>query len=257
MPLGKFLEVSIASADVAASLAFYESLGFAQADVGEALPYPYAVVTDGRVCIGLHQREAPAGATLTWVLPNLAGQIESLEALGVAFDYTRIDDTALNSAGFVDPSGQAVTILEARTFSPPSLPPACSSSLGYFEEFAIPTRDLPAAAAFWERLGFIAFDPVTEPFGKIVAMGRDLNIGLYDLDLPGPALVFSDPDMAQTVARLLERGHAFASLPRALIAADCALLQAPEGTLLLLRATPADTWPLDTGGFELQETPRD
>jgi hypothetical protein len=163
----------------------------------------------------------------------------------------------LNSAGFRRSVGQAVTILEARTFSPPALPPAFSSSLGYFEEFAIPTRDLPAAAAFWERLGFIAFDPVAEPFGKIVAMGRDLNLGLYDLDLPGPALVFSDPEMAQTVARLLERGHAFARhLPRALIAADGALLQAPEGTLLLLRATGADTGPLDTGGFVLQETRR-
>ena len=144
MPLGRFLEVSIATTDVAASLAFYESLGFVQADVGEAWPYPYAVVTDGRVCLGLHQREQPGGTTLTWVLPNLASELDRLEALGIALEHTRIDDTSLNSAGFVDPSGQAVTLLEARTFCPPALAESQPDALGYFEEFAIPTSRLAA-----------------------------------------------------------------------------------------------------------------
>jgi hypothetical protein len=40
MPLGRFLEISVTATDVAASLAFYESLGFVQAAVGEAWPHP-------------------------------------------------------------------------------------------------------------------------------------------------------------------------------------------------------------------------
>ncbi len=171
VPLGRFLEISIATTDVAASLAFYESLGFVQADVGEAWAYPYAVVTDGRVCLGLHQHEQPGGTTLTWVLPNLASELDRLEALGITLEHTRIDDTSLNSTGFVDPSGQAVTLLEARTFSPPALAESQPDALGYFEEFAIPTSDLRASAAFWEPLGFVAFEPVVEPFQKIVVDG--------------------------------------------------------------------------------------
>ncbi len=71
MSLGRFLEISLATADVAESLAFYEALGFVQASVGEAWPHPYAVVTDGRLCLGLHGLDFD-GPLPTWVAPSLA-----------------------------------------------------------------------------------------------------------------------------------------------------------------------------------------
>jgi catechol 2,3-dioxygenase-like lactoylglutathione lyase family enzyme len=235
MSLGRFLEVSIVAPDIAASLAFYESLGFVQAPVGEAWPHPYAVVTDGRLYLGLHQRADAPGPALTWVLPELAQQLPRLEALGIEFSDYQVDEAALNRADFADPSGQAVTLLEARTFSSPTLPATHASALGYFEEFGIPTLELAVAAAFWERLGFVAFDAVTTPFGKIVATGRDLNLGLYDLDLRGPVLAFSDPDMPDRIEALRDKGCDFARrLPRGLAASGGAILQAPEGTALLL-----------------------
>ena len=52
--LGRFLEISLHTPDIQESLEFYESLGFAQASVGEIWPHPYAVVTDGRLFLGLH-----------------------------------------------------------------------------------------------------------------------------------------------------------------------------------------------------------
>ena len=52
--LGRFLEVSVHAPDILESLAFYERLGFTQAPVGETWSHPYAVVTDGRLFIGLH-----------------------------------------------------------------------------------------------------------------------------------------------------------------------------------------------------------
>ena len=58
--LGRFLEYSVATPDVAASLEFYIKLGFSPAEVGEAWPHPYAVVTDGRIHLGLHQHPLPA-----------------------------------------------------------------------------------------------------------------------------------------------------------------------------------------------------
>jgi len=232
--LGRFLEVSVRAPDVVASLAFYESLGFVQAATGDTWTHPYGVVTDGRLSIGLHQSRAPTPA-LTWVVPGLARHAPALEALDIEFEFARLDEASFNELGFLDPSGQMVTLLEARTFSPPGVSAAHATELGYFEEFGIPTADLDASSAFWDRLGFIAFDPVREPFGKVVVASRDLNVGLYDLDLRAPVLTFSAPDMTERIVRLRERGLPFRDrLPRGLSARDNALLEAPEGTLLLL-----------------------
>jgi catechol 2,3-dioxygenase-like lactoylglutathione lyase family enzyme len=236
--LGRFLEISVRAPDLPASLAFYESLGFVQAVTGDARPYPYAVVTDGRLCLGLHGA-GDEETTLTWVHPELATHAPRLEALGIEFEFARLGAEELHELGFLDPAGQRVTLLEARTFSPP-VAPASASRLGYFEEFGIPTPDLERSAAFWDALGLVAFEPERVPFTRVVATGRDLNLGLYDVDLRSPVLAFSAPDMPARIAVLRERGLRFADrLPRGMSAREHALLIAPEGTVLLL-ATDLD-----------------
>jgi hypothetical protein len=236
MPLGRFLEVSVAATDVAVSLAFYEALGFVQATVGEAWPHPYAVVTDGRLNIGLHGIEFD-GPLLTWVAPSLREHIDELARCGLEIEAMRLDDAALNQVLVRSPSGQRLRLLEARTFSPPALAPGHASRLGYFEEFAMAatTGALDEARTFWEQLGFVAFDPAVEPFTRVVASSRDLNVALYDLDLRAPALVFSAEAMGDRIVELRDRGLRFATrLPRELTALGAALLEAPEGTSLLL-----------------------
>jgi catechol 2,3-dioxygenase-like lactoylglutathione lyase family enzyme len=240
MPLGRFLEISLAAADVAESLAFYESLGFVQASVGEAWPHPYAVVTDGRVSLGLHGMEFESPLP-TWVAPSLRERLDALVTLGVTVEDARLDDQSLHQALLRDPSGQPLRLLEARTFSPPALSPVHSSALGYFEEFAIATVDLAAASSFWERLGFVAFEPVVEPVPKVVAASRDLNVALLGIDLPAPVLVFSTAGMPDRIASLRDRGYRFTQhLPRALATMGAVMLEAPEGTLLLLVREPAE-----------------
>ena len=86
--LGRFLEVSLQAPDVPASLEFYESLGFVQATVGDTWSHAYAVVTDGRLFLGLHAHEFSA-PTLTWVQPGLAAHAPRLEALGVPVGTVR------------------------------------------------------------------------------------------------------------------------------------------------------------------------
>jgi hypothetical protein len=81
--IGRFLEISVHAPDVLASLAFYERLGFTQVTTGEAWSYPYAVVTDGRLAIGLHQQELPQSPLLAFVLPELHRQLAALEAAGL------------------------------------------------------------------------------------------------------------------------------------------------------------------------------
>jgi len=232
--LGRFLEVSVHTPDVRASLAFYESLGFAQANVGEVWTHPYAVVTDGHLYIGLHGAGIPS-PSLTWVWPDLVQHAPELTALGIEFEFARFGEEAFHELGFADPSGHMLTLLEARTFSPLTIGHAPTTAIGYFEEFGLPTTNFEVATAFWDKLGLVPFDAVNEPFPKVVLAGSDINIGLYDLELRAPMLAFSDPQMGQRVAALRDKGFRFgARLPRGLDPERYALLEAPEGTTLLL-----------------------
>jgi predicted enzyme related to lactoylglutathione lyase len=233
--LGKFLEVSIHAPDVLESLAFYEQLGFTQATVGETWTHPYGVVTDGRLFIGLHKYEFPSPA-LTFVQPDLLRNVERLEAAGIEMAFRRVGTDVFNEAGFTDPEGQMVALLEARTFSPPLRPGHPVSKLGWFEEVALPVRELELMRAFWERLGFVAAEESEEPCPRAGLTSDSLNLGLWCTgQLDRPALVFAEPDMAERIERLREAGIEFArGLPRRLDPARNALLVAPEGTPLLL-----------------------
>ncbi len=232
--LGRFLEVSVQAPDILESLAFYESLGFVQARVGDTRSHPYAVVTDGRLNLGLHACEM-ASPALTWVHPDLAPHAAELESLDIELDYSRLGEDAMHEIGFRDPAGQRIMLIEARTFSSPPAADLRASSLGYFEEFGVPVTDLARSAAFWDSLGFIAFDPEHVPFTRVVASHRDLNVGLYDTDLRNPVLTFSNPQMAERIVELREKGHRMPDrLPRGMDPKENALLEAPEGTWLLL-----------------------
>lgn len=235
--LGRFLEVSVHAPDILASLAFYERLGFTQASVGEAWSHPYAVVTDGRLAIGLHRYEFPS-PSLTFVQPDLMRRLEALEALGIDLAFRKVGADVFNEAGFIDPDGQMIALLEARTFSPPQRAAHDASRLGWFEEFAMPVRDLAAAQAFWERLGFVAAEQAGEPCPRVGLTSDSLDVGLWrTAQLGEPALVFLEADMPERIARLRESGIGFArGLPRMFDPARCALLEAPEGTRLLLMA---------------------
>lgn len=233
--IGSFLELSVPTRDVVAALAFYESLGFVQAAVGEAWSHPYAVVTDGRIHLGLHDAELDS-PRLTFVAPGLAAQLAELEALGVEPEHVRLDETSLNEATFPDPSGQRVRLVEARTFSPPALAPGHESALGYFEECLLESTVPAVTARFWEALGFVAFVAEDSMTGPVVATRRDLNLAFHDVELGAPVLRFTSHDAASRSARLRERGgFSFAKrVPAALQSDGAALLQAPGGLLLLL-----------------------
>jgi len=233
--LGRFLEVSIHAPDVLESLAFYERLGFTQAPVGETWSHPYGVVTDGRLFIGLHKYEFPSPA-LTFVQPDLMRNLERLEAAGIELAFRRVGTDVFNEAGFTDPDGQMVALLEARTFSPPQRAGHPVSRLGWFEEVALPVRALDPAREFWERLGFVAAEESEEPYPRAGLTSDSLDLGLWcTAQLERPTLVFVEPDMAERIERLRSAGTGFApSLPRRLDPERNALLVAPEGTPLLL-----------------------
>jgi catechol 2,3-dioxygenase-like lactoylglutathione lyase family enzyme len=233
--IGRFHEVSVYAPDPAESLAFYERLGFAQVTTGEAFPYPYAAVGDGRLAIGLHGRELPQSPLIAFVLPDLRAELRVLEQRGIEVLDRRLGDDVFNEAR-IEAAGQSVRLLEARTHSPPPCGPGETSRLGWFEEFALPVPDIQRAEAEWERLGFVPAEEGEEPYPHVGLTSDSLNVALLRAgSLRSPALVFTDADMPARIARLAESGFEFARRPPGqLDASRHALLLAPEGTQLLL-----------------------
>ena len=234
--IGRFLEISVQAPDVLESLSFYERLGFTQVTTGEAWPYPYAVVTDGRLAIGLHQHELPQSPLLAFVLPDLGRQLDAIENAGVMVLDRRLGSDVFNEASFEAPGGQLVRLLEARTFSPAPRAPGDLTKLGWFEEIALPVGDAAAIAHAWEPLGFVPAEEGAEPYPHVGLTSDTLNVALVDRGtLTRPVLTFTDAAMSTRIAALGDAGFQFARRPPGhLDPARHALLVAPEGTQLLL-----------------------
>ena len=234
--IGRFHEFSVHAPDVLASIDFYERLGFTQVTTGEAWSYPYAVVTDGRLAIGLHQRELLQSPLPAFVLPDLSGKLAALERMGIEIVDRRLGSDVFNEASLETPGGQVIRLLEARTFSPSQRAPGEMSQLGWFEEFALPVADIKQAQQFWEQLGFVPAEEGDEPYPHIGLTSDSLNVALLHAGvLNRPALIFTDPAMSARIAALTDAGIEFARRPPGnLDPSRHALLVAPEGTQLLL-----------------------
>lgn len=227
--LGDFLEISLATRDILESLEFYRKLGFSEAPAGSSWKHPYTVVTDGRLYLGLHRRDAVSPA-MSFVLPELRKRMEDFEALGVEFDVCNIELHAFNELGFLDKDGQRVTLLEARTYSPvhdAHLPPTVC---GYFLEYRLSVRSLMSSARFWETMGFILGEVMEAPEPHVEASWGGINLRLVQAARPRPpTLVFSNPNLDAAAAVLEMRGIDLQNDKEGL------RLTAPEGLNLLLQ----------------------
>src|SRR5687767_5902516 len=116
--LGRFHEISIATNDIRASVEFYERLGFEHAATNDTWTHPYGVLTDGRLFVGLHEYSFPS-PSITFVKPGIAQHAQQIAALGIELAFAKTAEDVFNEIGFTDPAGQMVTVLEARTYSPP------------------------------------------------------------------------------------------------------------------------------------------
>jgi len=233
--LGTFHELSVAAGDVPGSVEFYERLGFTQASTSDCFAHPYGVLSDGRLCIGLHQRPGPS-PVLTFVRPGIAGCVAAFAEAGMELSYHRTGEDVFNEIGFTDPFGQAVAVLEARTYSPVARATTETSLCGDFAELSLPVADFAAAQAFWEPLGFVAAAEGQNPYPYLELTSDHLDIAFHP---PGvwarPMIVFRDPGMRSRLQRLLELGMPLVPAPfSAAAAASNALLESPDGTALLL-----------------------
>ncbi len=228
--LGRFLEISLYAPDIQSSLGFYEELGFTQLNVGETWSHPYAVVTDGHLFIGLHDYRFDS-PSLTYARPELANQVRNLEDSGIMFAFRKLSDDQFNEAGFKDPDGQMVSLLEARTYSPYTGGEEDFSILGRCSEYCIAVADIDASAQFWEPLGFVMTDREEQPTPRALLISDCINLGLYGGNrLLRPGLVFTEPDMDRRIEFLIAKDMRIARpspLPNA--GELSAVLESPEG----------------------------
>jgi hypothetical protein len=234
--LGRFLELTLRAPHILDSWQFYQRLGFTPATVGEAWPHGYAVLTDGRIAIGLHDADVPHPA-LTFVRPDLLRHLPVLEETGVAFESRVLAEDRFNEATFRAPGGQLVRLLEARTYSPPARP--APSALGWFEEYAVPVTDLDPARVWWERLGFVAAAGSEAPWPRLALTSDTLDVGLHRTgELAAPTLLFECDDLVAVRERLAAAGiEPEPRLPQRLDPGAALLVEAPEGTRLLVTAS--------------------
>jgi catechol 2,3-dioxygenase-like lactoylglutathione lyase family enzyme len=233
--LGKFHEISIETADIAESVAYYERLGFSHCGTTDTWQHPYGVMTDGRLYIGLHQFKFPS-PTLTYVHPGVAQHTHVIEKLGVEIAWKRVGDDAFNEFGFLDPSGQPVRVQEAPTHFASDRDRGETSLCGDFAEYSMSTAEFEPMRAFWEPLGFVALGETDAPYVRMAMTSDHIDLAVHrPRTLDQPMLVFAAADMGERIERLRSLDVAMSDeLPRGLDPRSAALLRAPEGTTLLL-----------------------
>jgi catechol 2,3-dioxygenase-like lactoylglutathione lyase family enzyme len=229
---GRFLEFAIATRDISASVQFYERLGFAQRQTGDAWPHRYGVLGDGRIHLGLHECAMPSPA-LNFVLPQLAQARTRLTSAQLEPELVRLGEEELHHLRLRDPGGQAITLLEARTYSPGAPAADAQSLCGYFLHLSLPQPDFARAQAFWERAGFVALPELDQPYPHLPLTSDRLELAFHRPRLfDAPLLVFECDDLTRLRTQLEARGIAASSeAPRGVAVEQC-LIEAPEGTLL-------------------------
>ena len=231
MSLGRFLEFSVRTPDILESLGFYRRLGFTDMQIGDTWTHKYAVVSDGAVCIGLHDRDFDTPAA-TFVQQDLARHARGMADRGFEFSYTHLDEDVFNELGIHDSDGNAIAMLEARTFSGVD-ETASDSACGAWFELSLPVKDALRAARFWASVSPAVLRVREEPTTHMRFDVGGAPVGLSEsIALDAPSLCFRASDRA-ALQEILERNglehRAFPGYEGAAFA-----IRAPEGTTLFV-----------------------
>jgi len=229
--LGKFLEFSVQTADIVDSLGFYKLLGFHELESNDIWPHKYAIVSDGEICIGLHDREFD-GPALTFVHHEVAKAARSMSDHGFEFHNLQIDEDAFNELGFVDRDSHLITMIEARTFSPPD-EDANGSMCGRWFEIVLPVKDALRAGRFWAPLAPELLRMREEPTTHMRFNAAGLSLGLSEsIALTGPSLCFRCSEKDAIWIALAKHGFEHKEFPG--FEGAFMSVVAPEGTPIFL-----------------------
>jgi hypothetical protein len=229
--LGRFLEFGVQSQNILDSLRFYKALGFSELEIGDTWTHRYAVISDGDICIGLHGREFDSPAA-TFVHQELAPHARSMADHGYQFSVLRVDEDVFNELAFADRDGNAISLIEARTFSPAD-DDTRRSACGEFFELTLPTRDALRAGLFWAPLAPQILRVREEPTTHMRFLAGRISLGLSEsIALDKPSLCFKCNNRDR-LAEIIER-HGLKQKKFPGFEGAYSVLHAPEGTRLYL-----------------------
>ena len=227
--IGNFLEFSVRTPDILESLHFYRTLGFVELEIGEVWSHKYAVVSDGELNIGLHDRvfDAPA---ISFVQRDIAKHARSMADHGFEFSYMQLDEDAFNELNFPDRDGHMVAMLEARTFHL-SDETENDSHCGHWFELTLPVRDAVRAAQFWAPIAPTLLEMREEPTIHMRFEASGIPLGLSEsIAVTAPSLCFKSPDRHGLMGLLEQNGLEFEKFPG--FEGAFVAIKAPEGTVL-------------------------
>ena len=229
--IGRFLEFGVTAPDILESLHFYKTLGFTELETADVFPHKYAVVSDGELSIGLHEREFDSPA-VTFVQQDLAKHARSMTDHGYDFRFLRLDEDVFNELGFRDRDNHAVAMVEARTFNMTE-EAENDSACGSWFELSLPVKDTVRAARFWAPIAPTLLEMREEPTIHMRFDATGVALGLSEsIALDGPSLCFRNPDRQGLMALLQQRGFAFEKFPG--FEGAYVAITAPEGTTLYI-----------------------
>ena len=229
--IGRFLEFSVRTSDILESLHFYKTLGFVELSIGEMWSHKYAVISDGELSIGLHDRDFEAPA-ITFVRQNIAKRARIMTDHGFEFSFMQLDEDAFNELRFADRDGHMLTMLEARTFHL-SEEPEKDSMCGSWFELTLPVKDALSAAQFWAPIAPALLEIREEPTTHMRFDADGVPLGLSEsIAVTEPSLCFKCADRHGLMGFIEQQGMTFEKFPG--FEGAFVAIKAPEGTTLFV-----------------------
>jgi hypothetical protein len=108
-PIG---ELSISTPSMPNERTFWELLGWQQVDAND-IPYPFTVMSDGKVKIGIHQGLDLPGLAITYFSSDAEERVQRLSAMGMTFEPDMVSEaTKHENAVLKSPDGQLVFVFK-------------------------------------------------------------------------------------------------------------------------------------------------
>jgi DNA-binding NarL/FixJ family response regulator/mRNA-degrading endonuclease RelE of RelBE toxin-antitoxin system/catechol 2,3-dioxygenase-like lactoylglutathione lyase family enzyme len=224
--LGDYLEISLSVADLSESLSFYKKIGLKKVD-GDDRPYPWAIVSDDTLHLGLHQcsfssptlnyfgdSHSPTPYVLDTLL-KLNVPLAHMQKINEKTDMHNgevLKKEFMIAADFETIEGQRVFLADKNSEVEPNLKRKFFSKNDKFGELSLKTKDVNAAVAYWKQLGFKQVSQNNKPYPLAVVSDGLIRIGLHQTcKFTRPAITYFTPDMPQRLKRLHKQGLEFKS----------------------------------------------
>lgn len=236
--LGDLLEFSVAADPLSPAIDFYRTLGFREAPAGNIVEEAYVALSLDTVTVGVRSGSG-ADPVPAFVRPDLKRHLRGFKHLSLPLEFAETADDQFHRAGFRDPNGLLIVLLEARTCSPVAPDSTIVSPLGEFLEYSVPTHSIPQATEFWDKLGVRQIDGGDAPQPWCRIHGHGLTLGLYTGRRFRPGLSFSCDNADARIAYLEAKGCRLSrNAPFGLPGYDVVTLEAPAHPIYLVTTGP-------------------